>query len=74
MTSNGVYPEGTYVNKDGEEKVALSARAAVKLVFEGYSLKEASEPEAVEADADDADDADEPSNDLVIPTPSSLFD
>lgn len=39
MTQNGTYPTGTYV-KDGKERVALSTRAAVKLSFEGYTLKD----------------------------------
>lgn len=79
MTQNGTYPTGTYVNKDGEEKVALSARAAVALVFDGYSLKESPEAEQpAEVDEDEevvtnfGDDT--PVTEISIPTPSNLFD
>lgn len=75
MTQNdGTYPTGTYV-KDGREKVANSARAAVKLAFEGYTLKE--EP-AVEPETAEEQDVDTEFGDNLpvrsFPTPSDLFD
>lgn len=39
--TSGVYAPGTYVNKDGDQRVAKNARQAVALAFEGYALKEA---------------------------------
>lgn len=59
MTQNGTYPTGTYV-KDGKERVALSTRAAVKLSFEGYTLKEDNEHSFDFPDLAPVEDDDEP--------------